>query len=108
MEDNNIPRELHNWTRSELLEAKHEFTHLITSYFGEVWDIKSDGEYKGCIWDCMSPLLTPMGLWLLCMRVKHKGAVRAAGRMESHNVGTIVRFTLLYEPVGIIVPGVIH
>jgi hypothetical protein len=89
----------HTFSRSEFREAEHMFAEYIKRYFGEVWQIKSDGQYLAKSWDCTSMLLLPMGLWHLCQAVKHTGAVRAAGKLESVRVNTILRFTMAYESV---------
>lgn len=88
----------HKWSRSEIRYAEHLFANAIKKYFGEVWRIKSDGEYRGCSWDCTSPLTLDMGIWNLCQGAIHKGAYRAAGRIETHKVGTVLRFIIFFNP----------
>lgn len=87
----------HTFTRSDIYQAKHFFSEAIKKYFGEVWNIKSDGEYKGVSWDCTSPLTFDMGIWNLCQMAKHKGAQRAAGRIEEMEQRSVLRFILFYE-----------
>jgi len=88
---------MHTFTKSEIHEAEHLFERRIKSVWGEVWRIKSDGEYKGIAWDCKSPLLFVNGIWTLCHRAKHQGATRAAGRIETREAGDMLRFILFYE-----------
>lgn len=89
----------HVFTRSEIKQAEHAFADMIKRYFGEVWKIKSDGEYVGSAWDCRSMIALDPGLWRLLQAVKHKGATRAAGRLETREAGTILRFIVFYDAV---------
>lgn len=89
----------HKFTRSEILQAEQDFSDAIKKYFGEVWKIKSDGEYLGCAWDCRSTLAIYGGLWRLLQSVIHKGATRAAGRIEVREAGTVLRFIVFYNKV---------
>jgi hypothetical protein len=88
----------HKFTRTEIKLALELLTKAIKKHFGEVWQIKSDGEYKGVTWDCRSPLLFDSGVWYLCQQAKHRGAFRAAGRIESRDTGHMLRFTIFYNP----------
>lgn len=88
---------MHTFTKSEIKLAADLFERRIKATWGEVWKIKSDGEYKGMAWDCESPLLFDTGIWQLCQRAKHSGARRAAGRIETREAGDILRFILFYE-----------
>lgn len=87
----------YTFTRSDIHKAEHYFAQAIKKYFGEVWRIKSDGNYKGISWDCASPLTLDMGIWTLCQSAIHKDAKRAAGRIETHQQNTILKFIILYE-----------
>lgn len=87
----------HVFTRSEIKFAEHLFEKAIKKYFGEVWRIKSDGDYLGCSWDAKSMLAIDNGLWYLCQRVIHKGATRAAGRIETKECNTILKFIIFYN-----------
>lgn len=88
----------HYWTKKEIKEAEHDFAENIKKYFGEVWRIKSDGEYRGKSWDCTHPIQIVAGLWRLCQAVVHTGSPRAAGRIELREHGTVLRFIIFYEP----------
>lgn len=87
----------HQFSRLEVYQAEHEFVDAIKRYFGEVWRIKSDGEYKGCTWDCRSPLIFDAGIWRLCTYARHHDARRAAPRLELIDSGHLLRFTILYD-----------
>jgi len=87
----------HTFNKHELKEAQHRLIEGIKNYIGDIWDIKSDGKYEGCTWDCTSPLLFDMGVWRLCQRAVHKGALRAYGRVEIVNAKEVIRFTLLFD-----------
>lgn len=89
----------HTFSRSDLKYAVHTFDTMIKKYFGEVWHIKSDGEYKAVDWWCKSPLLVDTGIWYLIQAAQHRGAKRATGRIEVKEAGTVLRFILCYEPV---------
>lgn len=89
----------HTWTKSEIRKAEHDFAEMIKKHFGEVWRIKSDGQYVGCAWDCASPLLVDRGLWLLVQKAKHRGAKRAAGRIEDREAGSVLRFIIFYDGI---------
>lgn len=88
----------HKFTRKEIREAEHDFAENIKRYFGSVWRIPWNGEYIGVSWDCHSPLSTYGGLWRLCQEAIHKGARRAAGRIEVREAGEVLRFILFYSP----------
>ncbi len=88
---------VYTFSRSDIRRAEHEFAENIRKYFGEVWRIKSDGEYLGVDWWCRHPVAFYGGLWRLCQVAKHKGAIRAAGRMEVREANTVIRFILLYN-----------
>lgn len=87
----------HTFTRSEIKLAQHIFENSIKKYFGEVWQIKSDGEYIGKSWDCRSVIAIDPGVWRLCQAAVHAGAIRAAGRIEAKEAGTVLRFIILYN-----------
>jgi len=87
----------HTFSRSEIKQAEHEFAEMIKKYFGEVWSPKSDGQYVGKSWDCRSMIAVDAGLWRLCQAAKHAGAVRAFGRIETKDVGSMLRFTIFFE-----------
>ena len=97
----------HVFSRKEIREAEHIFAKMIKAYFGEVWRIKSDGEYVGCAWDCRSMIAVDPGIWRLLQAVKHKGATRAAGRIETKEAGTVLRFIVFYNPTEPVVDGLI-
>lgn len=88
----------HHFSRSEINLAAELFRKAIRRYYGEVWDIPWNGEYKGCAWDCRSPLEFDAGIWHLCQQAKHRGAFRAAGSIEQHEAGHVLRFILFYNP----------
>lgn len=87
----------HYFSRAEIKQAEHDFAEAIKRYFGEVWRIKSDGEYKGVTWDCTHPVSVLGGVWRLCQAAKHKGAERAAGKLELRDSGHLLRFIIFYE-----------
>ena len=91
-----LPR--HQFSKSDIRLAAHLFESAIKKYYGEVWQIKSDGEYKGVSWDCINPLHFDRGIWLLCQRAKHRGAFRAAGEIETRDSGYVLRFMLFFNP----------
>ena len=86
------------FSRSDIKLAKHLFTDAIRKYFGEVWRIPSDGEYKGYSWECRSPIAFDAGIWRLCQSAKVKGAWRAAGRIETKDSGECLVFILFTNP----------
>lgn len=88
--------ERHQFTKLEIKQAAHEFEQNIVNYFGEVWKIKSDGEYRGVQWDCINMITMHQGLWLLVQRALHLGAIRAAGHIEVRDTGHVLRFTLYF------------
>lgn len=87
----------HTFTRSEINLAKDIFEKSIKRYFGEIWQIKSDGEYIGKSWDCKSVIAFDPGVWRLCQAAIHAGATRAAGRIETKEAGTVLRFIIFYN-----------
>jgi len=87
----------HTFTKSEVREAEHIFKQMLIKYFGEIWSPKSDGQYVGKFWDCRSMIAVDAGLWRLCQAAKHAGAVRAFGRIETKDVGSMLRFTIFFE-----------
>lgn len=87
----------HKFTRMEIYQAEHDLEAAIKKYFGEVWRIKSDGEYKGVDWWCYSPIAFYGGIWRLCQAAVHKGGKRAAGRIEVKEAGHCLRFMVLYD-----------
>ncbi len=89
----------HTFSRSEIKLAAHLLEKEIIKNFGEVWKIKSDGEYKGKSWDCRSVIAFDGGIWRLVQSVRHLDATRAAGRIETHDVGTMLRFIVFYDPL---------
>jgi len=92
----------HTFTRSELVEARDILVTGIKRYIGDLWNIKSDGEYAGCTWECTSPLLFDLGVWRLCQQVVHKGARRAYGKVEIVDSGSKIMFTVLFDKNSII------
>ncbi len=90
----------HTFTRSEIRQAEHEFAVMIKKHFGEVWRIKSDGEYKGVTWECRSMITLDAGLWRLCRAAIHRGAIRAAGRIDVKDAGDMLLFTIYYSTEG--------
>lgn len=90
----------HQFSKLEIKQAEHEFAEYIKRYFGEIWKIKSDGEYKGVYWDCLSMLSLDAGLWRLLHQALMRGATRAAGRIEVRDTGYLLRFILFYEATG--------
>jgi hypothetical protein len=93
----------HTFSRSEIKKARHDFAEIIKKHFGEVWNISITANYKGCSWDCRNIDDINGGLWALIQRVKHKGAVRAAGKIETKDVGTCLVFTIFYEAADVVV-----
>lgn len=87
----------HRFTRSEIRQAEHDFNEAIRKYFGGIWQIKSDGKYIGKAWDCRSMIAIYGGLWRLCQAARHDGAVRAAGRIEVKDTGSVLRFIIFYD-----------
>lgn len=89
----------HTFTKSEIRLAVHLLEEAIKKYFGEVWSIKSDGEYKGVTWECRSPIAFDAGIWRLCQAARHRDATRAAGRIDVKDGGDMLLFTILYNPL---------
>lgn len=89
----------HYFTRKEVNDAEHIFLGMIEKYFGEVWKMPWNGEYRGVSWDCRSPLILEAGLWRLTQGAKHKGAFRAAGKIEVREGRSLLRFILFFNPV---------
>lgn len=84
------------FTKSEIRLARNLFTEAIEKYFGTVWRIPNDGEYKGYSWECKTPVAFDAGIWRLCQTAKVKGAWRAAGKIEDK--GDTLVFLLFTNP----------
>lgn len=91
-----LPGNSHVFSRKEVIEAEHDFAERIKKSFGSVWSPKSDGQYVGVAWDCRHPVAVIGGLWRLCESAKHRGAVRAFGKIETREARTLLRFILFY------------
>lgn len=87
---------LHDFTKSEISEAKELLRKEIVKVFGEVWRVKSDGAYKTYQMKLPSPLLVPQGVWLLVQKAKHTGAARVAGYVDTENSGSTIVLNLIY------------
>jgi hypothetical protein len=92
----------YKFTRLDVKQAEHEFAAMIKRFFGEVWRIPTDGEYKGLDGRIRSMVPLDNALWYLCQGVIHKGALRCAGRIELEDCGTTMRLVVLYEPVVVV------
>ena len=86
------------FTRSEIRLAKSLFGKAIKKHFGEIWRIKSDGEYVGYSWEARSMVAIDTGLWYLIQKAKFNGAYRAAGRIETKDSGDTLVFILFTNP----------
>ena len=89
----------HQFTKSEIRQAQHEFTVMMKKYFGDIWTPKTSAEYKGKSWDCRSMVSLDAGLWRLCQATIHTGAQRVFGKIEVKDSGHMLRFIIFYEPV---------
>lgn len=87
----------HKFSRLEIYQATHEFEQMIKKHFGEIWKIKSSGEYKGKSWDCRSMITLDAGLWRLLQEARHAGATRVCGNIEIHDTGHMIRFIVLFD-----------
>lgn len=85
------------FTKSQLNECEHVFKQQMLRYFGEIWNPKSDAEYKGKAWDCKSMLSMDLGVWYLLQQVKHTGSLRCFGKIEVRDAGETVRFIAFYD-----------
>lgn len=89
---------MHKFSRLEIKQAEHEFAEMIKKHFGKVWSIPSDGEYVGCEGICRSMIMLDNNLWQLCQYAVHKGALRAAGRIQVIDSGHALKLTILFKP----------
>ncbi len=87
----------YTFTRKDRNLAEHLFRQAIIKRFGEIWTPKSDGQYIGCSWDCRSMLAIDGGLWRLVEAAIHKGALRAFGKIELRDSGTMLTFVIFWE-----------
>jgi len=92
------PTDNHKFTRRDIKLAEKLFSDAIKKYFGEIWRIKSDGEYQGYSIECRSMVSLDPCIWRLCNSARVQGAFRAAGRIETKDVGTCLVFILFTNP----------
>jgi hypothetical protein len=85
------------FTRSDVKRAEHEMAEMILKTFGEIWTPAEDAMYHGC--DIYLKTMIPLdnALWELCQRAKHKGALRAFGKIEIRDVGETMRLAIFYK-----------
>lgn len=87
----------HVFTRSDVNLAANIFEQAILKRFGEIWSPKSDGQYTGKAWEARSVLAFDPGTWRLVEAAIHAGAIRAFGKIEKREAGTVLRFIIFYE-----------
>lgn len=87
----------HTFSRSDMNLAVNVFEQAILKRFGEIHRPLSDAEWKGKAWDARSVLSFDPGTWRLVEAAIHAGAIRAFGKIEKREAGTVLRFILFYE-----------
>lgn len=102
----------HQFTKSQIKECEELFSGLLVRYFGELWEPKSDAEYRGKVWDCrlapdpesksgalshLQRLYIDSGLWQLVQAAKHTGANRVFGKLELRDGGYLLRFLVFFN-----------
>lgn len=86
------------FTRSDVKRAEHEMAEMIVKTFGEIWN-PPIGEfmYHGCNMELKSMIPLDNALWELCQHAKHKGALRAFGKIEVRDVGETMRLIIFFK-----------
>lgn len=87
----------HVFSRSDVNLAVNILEQAILKRFGEIHKPLSDAEWKGKSWEARSVIAFDPGCWNLVEQVKHTGAMRAFGKIEKREAGTVLRFIVFYE-----------
>lgn len=87
----------YTFSRSDVNLAENVLQQAILKRFGEIYKPLSDAEWKGKSWEARSVLAFDTGCWYLVEKAKHAGAIRAFGKIERREAGTLLRFIIFYE-----------